>query len=348
VSQNSGESYSALVDVDFLSPSEGWAVGQSGIILYTDDGGSTWVQVDSGVDETLRSIQFRDADNGWTVGSYGTILNYYGEYLPDPPVITSVNVSGSPASAGDVIRITATGQAGNEFVADAKFNARFSISGVVTNVGMIESPIGTYIGSYIVEEGVNVTGAMVIVALTNEYGNIATDTSQTVTIDTVATINWANVTPKIVATGDTVTVGMGGEPDGVARFSIETIVTDATMTEDSDMPGSYTGHYAVSKGTTANDVKVTVKLTDELGNVTVKDAGQITIDTTAQITSVSIDGSPAKFGEPIIVILIGEHGGSAEFSISHALNGHKEWYIDCTTDGRSGKYRREGCRKGHN
>jgi photosystem II stability/assembly factor-like uncharacterized protein len=309
VSQNSGVSYSALVDVDFLTSSEGWAVGYGGMTLHTDDGGSTWVRVDSGVDEALRSVQFRDVDNGWAVGSYGTILRYYTE---EPLVIMSVTVSGSPANVGDVIRVTATGQAGTE--------ARFSISGVVSNVEMTEYPAGTYTGSYTVTEGVNVTGALVIVALANQYGDITTDTSQTVTIDTVATINWANVSPKVATTGDTVTVAMGGEPDGTARFSIETITANVTMTEDPDMPGSYTGYYTVPQGTNANDVRVTVKLTDELGNVTEKEAGQITIDTTAQITSVSVDGSPAGFGKPIIVILIGESGGSAKFSISDLVS----------------------------
>ena len=74
------------------------------------------------------------------------------------------------------------------------------------------------------------------------------------------------------------------------------------------------------KGVNADNVKVTVKLTDKLGNVATKEAGKITIDTAAQITSVSVTGSPAGFGKPIIVVLTGEASGTAKFSIENVVS----------------------------
>ena len=305
--QTNGVPYVLLRDVDFINSSEGWAVGDgSGVILYTGDGGSTWSRLSDVVNDNLRAVQFRDADNGWVAGSYGTILKYYSEQ--PPPEIISVDVTGSPASTGDVITVVATGQPGNQ--------GKFSISGVITNVPMTENPPGTYTGSYTVVEGVNKQNARVTVALRNQYGEVATDTSQSVTIDTVAIIHSASVNPTTVKAGDIVTVAMAGEAGGTARFTIESIATNRIMTEDPVTPGSYTGQYTVSQGMNAANVEVTVRLTDQLGNVDTRSAGQLTIDTSAYITTVSVTGSPAKYGDPIVVVLVGEIGGSAEFSIS--------------------------------
>jgi photosystem II stability/assembly factor-like uncharacterized protein len=308
-SQENGVPYNTFTDVTFLNSTEGWVAGSGGMILYTNDGGSTWLNVDSGVNRNLRAINFYDADNGWAVGSYGTILRYN---TMEFPVITSVTVSGSPAGVNGVIKVVAKGQRQNQ--------AKFSISGVVSNSSMQESPYGTYTGTYVVQGGVNVTNAQVTVVLKNSYGNTATDTSKTVTIDTVAAINWANVTPQVAKTGDTVTVTMSGESDSTAKFSIETVVTERSMTESQSVSGRYTGTYFVPQGVNAEDAKVTVKLTDDLGNVATKEAGHVTIDTTAQITSVSVTGSPASFGTPIIVVLTGEADGTAKFSIENVVS----------------------------
>jgi len=308
--QTNGVPYITFKDVDFISASEGWAVGYDGTVIYTSNGGSTWTQVDSGVSENLWSVQFLDDEAGWAVGSNGTILKYYQEV---PPIITSVNVSGSPARTGDVITVVATGQPGN--------NARFSISGVIQNRLMTENPAGVYIGTYTATAGVNVTDAPVTVTLTNWQGETATDTSHTVTIDTTAAINWASVTPDKVKTGDTATITMMAETGGTAIFSIENVTTSIVMIESSSTPGKYIGHYTVSPGTNADNAKVMVHLTDASGNVNQAEAGYITIDTVAYVTSVSISGSPAKLGDPIIVTLVGEAGGSCEFSISGVVSG---------------------------
>ena len=54
---------------DKLSVLLGWAVGSSGVIAHTTDGGKTWKPQHSGVDEDLRLITFVDAFHGWIAGS---------------------------------------------------------------------------------------------------------------------------------------------------------------------------------------------------------------------------------------------------------------------------------------
>jgi len=304
VPQNSNVGYATLTAVDFISSTTGWIVGSDGIILYTINGGTTWIRVDSGTTQTLRAVQFQTPDLGWAVGANGTIL----KYTPNIPTnINSVSVSGSPARTGGVIRVTAMGQPKNV--------ATFSISGVVSNVSMREDTPGTYIGNYTVVDGVNVTNATVTVNLVNKYGNTATDTSQRVTIDTTALISSATVTPASAKFGDTITVTAYADPGATMWFTIETVIVDAVMAESTIIPGKYVGGYKVTQGINVTNAKVSVRMIDAFGNSAVKDAGQVSIDTTVQITSVSVTGSPAKLGDPIIIVMIGEPNGTAKFTI---------------------------------
>ena len=52
----------------------GWIVGDSGIILNTDDGGVTWTDQNSGTANRLTDVCFVDPEKGWIVGSNGTLL----------------------------------------------------------------------------------------------------------------------------------------------------------------------------------------------------------------------------------------------------------------------------------
>ena len=57
-----------------MDPLTGWAVGASGTILHTTDGGANWNPQPSGTGVTLFGLSFADASNGWAVGAGGTIL----------------------------------------------------------------------------------------------------------------------------------------------------------------------------------------------------------------------------------------------------------------------------------
>lgn len=61
-------------DIYVFNAARAIAVGSSGSIMRTMDGGSTWDKISSGVTYTLRSISFAGSQNGWIVGDNGTML----------------------------------------------------------------------------------------------------------------------------------------------------------------------------------------------------------------------------------------------------------------------------------
>ncbi|MFN8464417.1 MAG: YCF48-related protein [Caldilineaceae bacterium] len=74
-----------LKDVDFVSVNVGWAVGEphwdqarkeyTATIIKTIDGGVTWSAQSTDTAETLRNVDFVDANSGWAVGTNGAILH---------------------------------------------------------------------------------------------------------------------------------------------------------------------------------------------------------------------------------------------------------------------------------
>ena len=58
-----------LNSVDMVSSTEGWAVGEGGVILHTTDGGVTWTQQNSGTTQQLNAVSFKDASRGLAVGN---------------------------------------------------------------------------------------------------------------------------------------------------------------------------------------------------------------------------------------------------------------------------------------
>ncbi len=74
VKQSSGLS-SNLYGVFFVDESTGWAVGASGKILHTNNGGTTWAEQTSGTNDNFRAVYFVSSSTGWAVGDTGTILH---------------------------------------------------------------------------------------------------------------------------------------------------------------------------------------------------------------------------------------------------------------------------------
>ena len=64
-----------LNSLAFVTPQSGWAVGDKGTILRTEDGGDTWKSQASGTAETLEFVSFVTSQSGWVVGFNGTILH---------------------------------------------------------------------------------------------------------------------------------------------------------------------------------------------------------------------------------------------------------------------------------
>jgi len=63
-----------LHGVEVLDANTVVAVGYSGVILRTTDGGKDWQIIESGTTEDLRAIDFADERTGWAVGHNGVIL----------------------------------------------------------------------------------------------------------------------------------------------------------------------------------------------------------------------------------------------------------------------------------
>ncbi len=64
-----------LYGIDFVSPTQGWIVGEFGVIITTQDGGQTWVSQNTPVETTLFGVSFADAQRGWAVGIDEVLLN---------------------------------------------------------------------------------------------------------------------------------------------------------------------------------------------------------------------------------------------------------------------------------
>ncbi len=72
--QSPGEANQVLRSVYFADLNNGWAVGDSGIIVKTIDGGTTWVRKTSGTLANLVSVHFATTTTGRVVGDSGIIL----------------------------------------------------------------------------------------------------------------------------------------------------------------------------------------------------------------------------------------------------------------------------------
>ena len=74
--QTSGTS-THLYSVSFADRYNGWAVGESGIIIHTVNGGKTWITQTSGVTSPLNSVCFANNLKGWAVGNSGKIIHTF-------------------------------------------------------------------------------------------------------------------------------------------------------------------------------------------------------------------------------------------------------------------------------
>jgi photosystem II stability/assembly factor-like uncharacterized protein len=70
----SSGSWASLYGIAFSDATRGWAVGEGGAIRATVDGGATWSAQRSGSDASLYGVAFSDASRGWAVGDGGAIL----------------------------------------------------------------------------------------------------------------------------------------------------------------------------------------------------------------------------------------------------------------------------------
>lgn len=190
---------------------------------------------------------------------------FIGEYAPIPPAISGVVVAGSMAGLGSTIFVSASGDPG--------LTATFSIGDIVSDLPMAESATipGLYAGEYIVREDDNAADAVVSVKLTNTTGTTTTNEDEQVVIDTTPPVIESVVVSGSPAryAGDVIKVTMAGEPGGMASFSIPGAAENVSMTESAEQPGTYEGSYIAVDGLGVDKAKVTVSLSDTVGNTSV-------------------------------------------------------------------------------
>jgi len=95
-----------LYGVSAVDANTAWAVGASGVILYTTDAGANWTSQTSGVATYLYSVSAVDANTAWAVGDDGTIrfsddgTSWSGQSFPDITV-PSFTDPGFEAGSGE-------------------------------------------------------------------------------------------------------------------------------------------------------------------------------------------------------------------------------------------------------
>ncbi len=91
-----GSSINALA---FLSPTDGWGVGDSGLIVHWT--GGSWVTLPDSMNEPLYSVAFRSPTDGWAGGFLGDLLHYDGTQWQPATHITHESFMGLALSATD-------------------------------------------------------------------------------------------------------------------------------------------------------------------------------------------------------------------------------------------------------
>ena len=91
--------FATLNAVDMVSPADGWAVGEGGMIIHWN--GIQWRQVASPITASLKSVAMVSASDGWAVGAdshdQGVILRWNGAVWqkyqsPTPVGLTSISM----------------------------------------------------------------------------------------------------------------------------------------------------------------------------------------------------------------------------------------------------------------
>lgn len=74
VTQTQPEPTNALWSIHFKDLNMGWAVGERGVLIQTQNGGQLWTSNDSQVERNINSIKFSSPDVIWAVGNAGIII----------------------------------------------------------------------------------------------------------------------------------------------------------------------------------------------------------------------------------------------------------------------------------
>jgi photosystem II stability/assembly factor-like uncharacterized protein len=111
------------LDETFSLDRNGWAIGASGAIVTTRNGGREWERQSSGTQEELWAIAFSDRLHGWIMGDHGTALQTVDggrNWKLVPPFVSAVSNGAQPKSPA--VRAVPNGAAPNFPVKNASLN----------------------------------------------------------------------------------------------------------------------------------------------------------------------------------------------------------------------------------
>ncbi len=213
----------------------------------------------------------------------------------DNVMITSVSLSESFAKAGDTVMVTVSGTAAQD--------GMFSVGSVITDEDLTEDEAGAYTGSFTVVADLQDGSHTVTVSL-----NGASDSSVSITIDTVAPTATAASSADEVSNGDMVTISATVVEDGSGVYKVmadvsmlDTTQTDMvalTMGDD----GSYSAEITISEANEAANgpQNVTVTATDMAGNMSEMATVSVTLNNELSFTS-TLPAGVSLFSVPLDV-----------------------------------------------
>jgi photosystem II stability/assembly factor-like uncharacterized protein len=99
--------------VTFADAARGYAVGERGMILRTDDGGKTWKDQEAGLKINLFSVAAASRDDVLVVGDQGRVLQTRdgGEEWELTPTVTSATLLGAAYHGGTAAWVAGRGGA---------------------------------------------------------------------------------------------------------------------------------------------------------------------------------------------------------------------------------------------
>ena len=65
---------SDLRSIQFFDNSNVWISGMNGVVFKSNNGGTTWATIPTGVTQNLNGVSFVSSTQGWCAGSSGTLL----------------------------------------------------------------------------------------------------------------------------------------------------------------------------------------------------------------------------------------------------------------------------------
>ena len=174
--------------------------------------------------------------------------------------------------------------------------------------GTITSPVTIAAGTYMAEATLTATAAARI-TITASATDLEGAEIMVLADTTNVSVTSVTASPAIAKAGDPVTVSVTGTGAQDGSFSVGSIVTDASLTEDE--AGSYTGSFMVVADLHADgDYTVTAALNGASGT------GTLTIDSTAPTVTASTDaGDTVGNGDTITITAMVTEAGSGVASV---------------------------------